>query len=289
VLENTQNSAGFKYRNGAKARGIGYADEQSPTLETSQNVAIYDLTHHDEVVREIHGNKTQTLKARAGTGGNNTPIVFEPGIASRDGGHVYNGTAPTLRANPGDNAPAICLNDQGGSVMDVSDKAGTLRAESHGHEPCVCIAGNIIDRQVQNGGNGVGAQKDISYTLNTIDRHAVCYSFDSKASNSMKSSNPHSGCREVEVSKCLDTTTPDPSKNQGGVAIVGYRASGFQGYSEDSVAGTLRAQGGTLGGGSETFVTQKTVGCLNADDYKGINNQYVSQGKLVIDNGRNVR
>jgi DNA (cytosine-5)-methyltransferase 1 len=99
----------------------------------------------------------------------------------------------------------------------------------------------------------------------------------------MQSSNPHSGCREVEVSKCLDTTTPDPSKNQGGVAIVGYRASGFQSYSEDKVAGTLRAQGGTLGGGSETFVTQKTVGCLNADDYKGINNQYVSQGKLVID------
>jgi DNA (cytosine-5)-methyltransferase 1 len=211
-------TGGFKYRNGAKARSIGYADEQAPTLETSQNVAIYDLTHHDEVVREIHGKKTQTRKARAGTGGNNTPIVQ-------------------------------CLNDQGGSVMDVSDKAATLRAESHGHEPCVCIAGNIIDRQVQNGGNGVGAQKDISYTLNTIDRHAVCYSFDSKASNSMKSGNPHSGCREVEVSKCLDTTTPDPSKNQGGVAIVGYRASGFQGYSEDSVAGTLRAQGGTLGGG----------------------------------------
>jgi DNA (cytosine-5)-methyltransferase 1 len=36
----------------------------------------------------------------------------------------------------------------------------------------------------------------------------------------MKSSNPHSGCRQVEVSKCLDTTNPDPSKNQGGVAIV---------------------------------------------------------------------
>ena len=37
------------------------------------------------------------------------------------------------------------------------------------------IAGNVmIDRQVQNGGNGVGVQENISYTLNTIDRHAVC-------------------------------------------------------------------------------------------------------------------
>jgi DNA (cytosine-5)-methyltransferase 1 len=159
--QNTQTvfTGGFKYRNGAKARSIGYADEQSPTLETSQNAAIY-----------------------------NTPIVQ-------------------------------CLNDQGGSVMDVSDKAATLRAESHGHVPIV-----------------------------------KAYAFDSLASNAMQSSNPHSGGREVEVSKCLDTTTPDPSKNQGGVAIVGYRASGFQSYSEDKVAGTLRAEGGTAGGGSETFV-----------------------------------
>lgn len=36
-----------------------------------------------------------------------------------------------------------------------------------------CIAGNIIDRKPKNGGNGLGAQEDISYTLNTGDRHAV--------------------------------------------------------------------------------------------------------------------
>ena len=36
----------------------------------------------------------------------------------------------------------------------------------------------------------------------------------------MKSSNPHSGCREVEIAKTLDTSPPDPAKNQGGIAIV---------------------------------------------------------------------
>jgi DNA (cytosine-5)-methyltransferase 1 len=144
--QNTQTvfTGGFKYRNGAKARSIGYADEQAPTLETSQNVAIY-----------------------------NTPIVQ-------------------------------CLNDQGGSVMDVSDKAGTLRAQSHGHEPIVhTICGNIIGRENQNGGHQMGVGQDVSYTLNTVDRHAVA---------------------------------------------TGFRASGFQGYEQDNVAGTLRAQGGTLGG-----------------------------------------
>lgn len=48
----------------------------------------------------------------------------------------------------------------------------------------------------------------------------TAYSFDSLASNSMKSSNPHSGCRAVEVAKTLDTTDPNPCKNQGGIAIV---------------------------------------------------------------------
>jgi DNA (cytosine-5)-methyltransferase 1 len=48
----------------------------------------------------------------------------------------------------------------------------------------------------------------------------VAYSFDSLASNSMKSSNPHSGCREVDLSKTVDTFDPNPSKNQGGIAVM---------------------------------------------------------------------
>ena len=76
---------------------------------------------------------------------------------------------------------------------------------------------------------------------------AVCYSFDALASNSMKSANPHSGCREVEVSKTLDTTDPNPSKNQGGIAVVqptlclNDQGGSVMSVSED-VPGTLRAQ-----------------------------------------------
>lgn len=58
---------------------------------------------------------------------------------------------------------------------------------------------------------------------NGIDRAGKCltvYSFDSLSSNSMKSKNPHSGCRAVEIAKTLDTGYPDPSKNQGGIAII---------------------------------------------------------------------
>lgn len=89
-------------------------------------------------------------------------------------------------------------------------------------------------------GLGVGQAGDAAYTLQEGHEHGVCcpdiaklqdqtlfvaeppraYSFDSLASNSMKSSNPHSGCREVEIAKTLDTSLPDPAKNQGGIAIL---------------------------------------------------------------------
>lgn len=40
----------------------------------------------------------------------------------------------------GSNDQLFCLNDQGGSVMSVTEnRTGTLRSEEHGHSPCVCL------------------------------------------------------------------------------------------------------------------------------------------------------
>jgi DNA (cytosine-5)-methyltransferase 1 len=48
----------------------------------------------------------------------------------------------------------------------------------------------------------------------------VAYHFDALSSNSMKSSNPDSGVNKVDQARTLDTWRPDPSLNQGGLAIV---------------------------------------------------------------------
>ena len=108
-----------------------------------------------------------------------------------------------------------------------SPEGGTAREETAGGAencsaaPIFCLQGNGIDRADTAGCNGKGWKEDISYTLNTIDRPAVmAFSFDSLASNSMKSKNQNSGCREVDVAKTLDTSPPDQSKNQGGVCIL---------------------------------------------------------------------
>ena len=59
-----------------------------------------------------------------------------------------------------------------GSVPTLTGRMGT-----GGHNvPIVhafCIAGNTIDRKLQNGANGKGVLAETAYTLNTIDRHAV--------------------------------------------------------------------------------------------------------------------
>lgn len=46
------------------------------------------------------------------------------------------------------------------------------------HGEPYCIAGNVINRQDKNGGNGCGYQQGVSYTLTTEDRHCVAYTDD---------------------------------------------------------------------------------------------------------------
>ena len=184
-----------------------------------------------------------TLAGADGGGGRNPggllfTAAFSAGAGSSAGGIGYQEEcAPTLKATgSGNMMPSVlCLNDQGGSRMDVSENvAATLRSQEHGHSPLVvgnqpelfenygidsrytgphkvaptmsarygtggnnvplisqpsvfladsgedsapaetyCIAGNIIDRQDKNGGNGIGVQPDISYTVTATDRHCV--------------------------------------------------------------------------------------------------------------------
>ena len=163
------------------------------------------------------------LTAGGGQAGQGYPCVltavFSAGQGSKAGGIGYQEEcSPTLKAaESGTNmVPSVlCLNNQGGSVMDCSENvSGTLRAQEHGHQPLVfdnhgqdsrfrgpvqtaqtvssffgmggnntslveqnagaiCIAGNTVDRQPQNGGNGLGCQDELAYTLTATDRHCT--------------------------------------------------------------------------------------------------------------------
>ena len=42
-------------------------------------------------------------------------------------------------------------------------------------EKCICIQGSMVGRADTNGPQGSGLNNEVSFTLNTIDRHAVAY------------------------------------------------------------------------------------------------------------------
>lgn len=214
------------------------------------------------------------------------------------------GIYASLNANSGggqNRAAVFCMaTQQGGAEIRADDKAPMLTAAagmSGNNQPTVyCLQGNGIDRADTAGCNGKGWREDVSYTLNTVDRPAVCagfklgnseksrsigygeeksptlnaesggnkpavlqaYSFDSLASNSMKSKNPNSGCRTVDCAKTLDTAPPDPSKNQGGIVILDMTHANDVIRECGEVAPSLQARMGT--GGNQVPLTYQMQG-----------------------------
>ena len=93
--------AGFKAGQGAKAGGIGYSEEVSPTLAaapsgTNQTPAVValDMSHACDVIREC-GEVVPSLQARMGTGGNQVPLLSYQAVTGTlsPGAHAgsYNG------------------------------------------------------------------------------------------------------------------------------------------------------------------------------------------------------
>ena len=89
-------------------------------------------------------------------------------------------TSRTIDKNGGN--PACCQGgiavvcvDQGGgkSSCNVAEEIAPTLACTHGGEPAVCIQGSMIGRAEGNGPQGEGINEDVSFTLNTVDRHAV--------------------------------------------------------------------------------------------------------------------
>ncbi len=231
IVERCVGSAGFKGNQGSKAGGIGFEAECAPTVLAGQEGHV---------------------------------VCFEPGAITRDMG-----------------------------VRHWEEISPTLRAEAFDNRPAICVQGSMIGRADKNGPQGSGVNEDVSFTLNATDRHAVVYGMCSLNSNSMKSDNPHSGIYEADTSRTIDQNGGNPACNQGGmlvfenhgqdsrytgpldVAPVVNATYGMGGNNQPFVVegmksdnqfanytegvGTLRANGGDLGGGSESLIANQSV------------------------------
>ena len=121
---------------------------------------VYEMHGQDSRVREL-GDVCTTVSATYGTGGGNVPVTLQPIAYALDSlaSNSMKSANPVSGCNEVDVSKAldtsrwldpscnqggmavaqpICLMDQGGSVMNIEhDMTGTLRRETHGHEPVV--------------------------------------------------------------------------------------------------------------------------------------------------------
>lgn len=176
-------AAGFCGESSKSARGIGYQEECAPTLKAvekgpsvmclnDQGGQVMDCTEnitgtlraqmhsHQSLILESNQEHARvrtdgispTLPASMGMGGGYVPMLFENhGIDARyTGPHEV---SPTISARCG----------TGGNNVPLVEEPPTA----------FCISGNIVDRKPHNGGNGLGINEEVAFSLTTADRHAV--------------------------------------------------------------------------------------------------------------------
>ena len=125
-------------------------------------IATFENHPADSRIKETP-NVSPLLPARAGTGGGNLPLVAQ----------VF-AKVSHPRGKDGEGERWAQSNVAGTRNVFDGERAQEVVVEKpQPPRPAVCVAENIIGRADNAGGNGVGAQEGVSYTLDTVAPHAV--------------------------------------------------------------------------------------------------------------------
>ena len=182
--------AGFSAGAGVSAGTIGYQEGVSPTLKGSPSgncmPSILCINDQGGQIMECSENVTGTLRAQEH---GHQPLVLRP-----TGPRVYENHGIDGRyTGPHDVAPTMSARyGTGGNNIPLVQQ-----------EEVICIAGNAIDRQPQNGGNGFGWQRDIAYTLTATDKHAVMKPYQETVGALCRGDEKGIGNQYVSQDKCI--------------------------------------------------------------------------------------
>lgn len=170
--------------------------------------AVIPLEHHptDSRIKVEQSDAIQTLTSRMGTGGGNVPLILSdedtPVTLKIRSGCEGGGKGALLQENK--SATLSCNNDQtvfvpkaygicskdSNAMKSDNPHSGVYEADTSrtidrggGNPTCnqggiaivesYALQGSMIGREDKNGPQGDGVNKDVSFTLNTVDRHAV--------------------------------------------------------------------------------------------------------------------
>ncbi|EKO6662266.1 TPA: DNA (cytosine-5-)-methyltransferase [Listeria monocytogenes] len=161
----------------------------------------------DSAVFDNHGKDTRftgpidvapTISATYGTGGNNQPFVVE-NSKTYDVRFTSEGTV-NARSNVYESDTARTI-DTSGNAPD-SNQGGIAVVESYG------LQGSMIGRADENGPQGAGVNEELSFTINTVDKHAVVYAIDRESFNCGQNYARNLGITEDGINSTLNAQGP---------------------------------------------------------------------------------
>ncbi|MBQ6041882.1 MAG: DNA cytosine methyltransferase [Oscillospiraceae bacterium] len=238
-------AAGFSTEHSAKARSIGYEEEVSPTLRAGVVPAALSVENHptDGRIRIREDDTCQTLCSRAGTGGNNVPLVAEPVTLKIRSGCEGGGKGALwqkdMSATLGTHNDQTLFQPEVRAFGVCSKHSNAMMSDNPHSGFYEATTSRTLD---QSGGNSV-----------TSNQGGICVvapapeTFDVRfTSEGTKNARGH--CYPTDISRCLDTSEANPDSNHGGVAVVALEpgaASRVGGHVySDGKSGTLRANAG---------------------------------------------
>ena len=206
----------------------------------------------------------QTVSSTYGMGGNNQPFVVQTPKTLKirsgcegggKGALVQENLSATLGCNNDQTlfqpkAYGVCSKDsnamKSGNPYSGFYEAETARClDANGGNPScnqggmavVSLQGSMIGRKDTNGPQGDGVSEDVSFTLNTVDKHAVVYAIDREAFNCGQKFARTPGITDNGISSTLNAQGPSA------VAVPTFSSSkaSFFTMAEEELANTLVA------------------------------------------------
>ena len=183
--------AGFSAGAGASAGTIGYQEDVAPTLKGSPSgncmPSILCINDQGGQIMECSENVTGTLRAQEH---GHQPLILRP-------------TEPKVYENHGIDGRYTGPHDVAPTMSAAYGMGGNNTSLVEQNAGAICIAGNIVDRQPENGGNGLGCQENLAYTLTATDRHAVVELYQKTVGALCRGDEKGIGNQYVSQDKCI--------------------------------------------------------------------------------------
>ena len=160
----------------------------------------------------------------------------------------------------------VCVGNGQLAQAELSEKVGALNC-MHDQQAVIVLEGN--GSRPSHNGDGFN-ESDVSYTLNAVEHHAVCVGVDAynQTTTGDKSKSLNSAATDSDHVPCVCYGLDRASFNQG-------KNAKFDISIQEDIAQPIVARG--PGGGNAD-----KVNALCARDFKGVGNQYVAEGKCII-------